>query len=97
MTMETMNVKRAGLAFGFTGALLYVGCALLMMITGSVGTVKLFNGLLHGLDVSGIVRMEVPLGESLIGLICTFVLGWLVGSCIAWVYNMGGAKAGGKA
>lgn len=95
--METMNVKRAGLAFGFTGALLYVGCALLMMIAGSAGTVTLFNSLLHGLDVSGIVRMEVPLGESLMGLFCTFLLGWLVGSSIAWIYNIGSAKAGGKA
>ncbi len=84
-----MNVKRAGLAFGFTGALLYVGCALLMMIAGSAGTVKLFNSLLHGLDVSVIVRIGVPLVESLLGLAVTFLLGWLTGACIAWIYNMG--------
>ena len=93
--METMNVKRAGLAFGFTGALLYVGCALLMMIAGSAGTVKLFNSLLHGLDVSSVARMEVPLGESLVGLVGTFLLGWLTGACIAWTYNLGAAKTGG--
>jgi len=87
--METMNVKRAGLAFGCTGALLYVGCALLMMMAGSAGTVKLFNSLLHGLDVSSIVRMGVPLMESLLGLVGTFLLGWLIGACIAWTYNMG--------
>lgn len=95
--MKTMNVKRAGLAFGFTGALLYVGCALLMMMAGSAGTVKLFNSLLHGLDVSSIVRIGVPLMESLLGLVGTFLLGWLVGSSIAWIYNIGSAKAGGKA
>lgn len=93
--METMNVKRAGLAFGFTGALLYVGCALLMMMAGSAGTVKLFNSLLHGLDVSSIVRMGVPLMESLLGLVGTFLLGWLIGACIARIYNMGAGKAGG--
>ncbi|MCB9182790.1 MAG: hypothetical protein H6591_02655 [Flavobacteriales bacterium] len=95
--METMNVERAGLAFGFTGALLYVGCALLMMMAGSAGTVKLFNSLLHGLDVSGIARMEVPLGESLLGLVGTFLMGWLTGACIALIYNMGTTKAGGTA
>ena len=82
------------MAFGFTGALLYVGCALVMLIGGGTGTVKLFNSLLHGLDVSGIVRMGVPLGESLVGLVATFLLGWLAGMCIAWVYNMGATKAG---
>jgi hypothetical protein len=92
MTMEHMNNKRAGLAFGFTATLLYVGCALLMLIAGHAGTALLFNSLLHGLDVSTITRMDVPIGESIMGLICTFLLGWLVGSCIAWIYNMGARK-----
>lgn len=76
-----------GLAFGLTGALLYLGCMIVMLTVGHEGAVKFFNSLLHGLDVSSIIRMNVPLWEAAIGIIETFVLGWLIGACIAGFYN----------
>lgn len=48
---------------------------------------KFFNSLLHGLDVSSVVRMEMPLWEAGIGIIQTFILDWLVGACIGALYN----------
>jgi hypothetical protein len=87
--MNRINVKKFGLAFGFTGALLYAGCMTLMMTVGHDGTITFFNSLLHGLDVSTVVRMEVPLWEAAIGIVETFILGWLIGACIAAVYNTG--------
>ncbi|MBS1753928.1 MAG: hypothetical protein JST34_07755 [Bacteroidetes bacterium] len=84
---STINAKKFGLAVGLTMALLYLGCAVVMATVGHDGTVKFFNSLLHGLDVSTIVRMNVSLGEAAIGIIETFVLGWLVGACIAAFYN----------
>lgn len=84
---STINAKKFGLAVGLTMALLYLGCAVVMATVGHDGTVKFFNSLLHGLDVSTIVRMDVSLGEAAIGIIETFVLGWLVGACIAAFYN----------
>lgn len=84
---STINAKKFGLAVGLTMALLYLGCAVVMATVGHEGTVKFFNSLLHGLDVSTIVRMDVSLGEAAIGIIETFVLGWLVGACIAAFYN----------
>lgn len=86
--MNHINVKKLGLAFGLTGALLYLGCMVLMLTVGHNGTVNFFNSLLHGLDVSSIVRMDIPLWEAGIGIIETFILGWLVGACIAGFYNM---------
>jgi hypothetical protein len=86
--MNRINIKKFGLAFGLTGALLYTGCILLMATVGHAGTVKFFNSLLHGLDVSTIIRMNVPLWEAGIGIIETFILGWLVGACIAGFYNV---------
>jgi hypothetical protein len=83
----TINVKKFGIATGLTGALLYLGCALVMATVGHDGTVKFFNSLLHGLDVSTIVRMHVPLWEAGIGIVETFILGWLIGACIAGFYN----------
>ena len=83
----TINVKKFGFATGLTAALLYLGCAVVMATAGHNGTVKFFNSLLHGLDVSTIVRMDVPLWEAGIGIVETFVLGWLIGACVAGFYN----------
>jgi len=85
--MNRINIKKFGLAFGLTGALLYMGCIILMATVGHAGTVKFFNSLLHGLDVSSVIRMDVPLWEAGIGIVETFILGWLVGACIAGFYN----------
>lgn len=88
----TINSKKFGLAVGLTLALLYMGCAIVMAAIGHDGAVKFFNSLLHGLDVSTIVRMDVPLWEAVVGTIETFVLGWLVGACIGGFYNANGSK-----
>lgn len=83
----TINVKKFGFAVGITWALLYLGCIILMSTVGHDGSVKFFNNLLHGLDVSAIIRMNIPLWEAGVGLLETFILGWLVGACIAGFYN----------
>jgi hypothetical protein len=85
--MLKLNVKKLGLATGLTGALLYLGCMILMTTVGHDGTVKFFNNLLHGLDVSSVIRMEIPLWEAGLGILETFILGWFIGACIAAIYN----------
>lgn len=87
--MNNINVKKLGLAFGLTGALLYLGCMVVMLTTGRDGTIKFFNSLLHGLDVTAIIRMEIPLWEAGIGIIQTFIISWLIGACVASFYNIG--------
>ena len=59
----------------------------MMLTVGHNGSVKFFNSLLHGLDVTTIVRMNVPIWEAVVGLVETFILGWLIGTCIAGFYN----------
>lgn len=86
--MNTINIKRFGLAFGLTGAILYLGCVILMATVGHEDYVKFFNSLLHGLDTSSLIRMQVPLWEALIGIVGTFILSWLIGACIAAIYNV---------
>lgn len=90
--MNKINVKKLGLATGFTGALFYLGCMLLMLTVGHDGTVTFFNSLLHGLDVSGVIRMEIPWWEAMLGIVQTFVIGWLAGACIAAIYNLGNQR-----
>ncbi len=90
--MDRIQIRKLALAFGLTWALFYLGCSLLMILLGPEGTVWFFNSLLHGLDTSTVVRMDVPFSEFLIGLISSFVLGWLAGAIIAYVYNLGSTK-----
>lgn len=85
--MKKLNIKGFGLAFGLTGALLYLGCIIVMATVGREGTIKFFNSLLHGLDTSGIIRMDIPLWEAGLGLVQTFIIAWLVGACVAGFYN----------
>ena len=86
--MHTINVKKFGLATGLTAALLYVGCILVMATVGYSGTVKFFNSLLHGIDTTSIIRMNVPFLEAGMGIVEVFIIGWLVGACIAAIYNL---------
>lgn len=86
--MNHINIRKFGLAFGITGALLYFGCAVVMLTLGHDSMVKFFNTLLHGLDVSSIIRMNISLVEELLGLVQTFILSWLIGACIAAIYNV---------
>lgn len=91
--MNHIGVKKLGLAFGLTAALLYLGCAIVMLVLGHDSTVKFFNTLLHGIDVTSIMRMEISAMEVLIGFVQTFVLGWLVGACVAAIYNVSFEKS----
>ncbi|CAG2533118.1 hypothetical protein MAR621_03237 [Maribacter dokdonensis] len=86
--MNRINVKKFGFAMGFTGALVYAGCMIVMATAGQEGTITFFNSLLHGLNVTSIIRMDVPLLEALFGIVQTFILGWLIGACIAAFYNV---------
>lgn len=87
--MKTLNVKKLGLAFGSTAALLYLGCIILMITVGQEGTVAFFNTLLHGFDTSVVIRMDIPWWQSVLGIIQTFILAWLAGALIAAIYNTG--------
>ncbi|TYB71854.1 hypothetical protein ES676_11970 [Bizionia saleffrena] len=82
-----MKYKKLGFAFGLTGALIYLGCIIVMATAGREETITFFNNLLHGLDTTNIIRMDVPLLEVFFGIVQTFILGWLIGACVAAFYN----------
>ena len=86
--MQHIDIKKFALAWGVVGALFYLGCIILMATVGRDGTILFFNSLLHGLDTSAIIRMDVPRTEALSGLVEMFVLSWLFGALVATVYNI---------
>lgn len=87
--MGVINIKKFGLAVGATFVLLYLGCVFVMASVGKEVTIYFFNSLLHGLDVTSIIRMNMPVGEMVMGAIEIFILGWLTGATIASIYNFG--------
>jgi len=86
--MNRINVKKFGFAMGLTGALVYLGCMVVMLTAGREGTIDFFNSLLHGLDTTNIIRMDVPIWEAAMGIVQTFIIGWLIGALIAAFYNV---------
>lgn len=85
--MHRLNVKKLGFAFGLTGTIIYLGCMIVMATAGREGTIVFFNSLLHGLDTTNVIRMDVPLLEVLMGIVQTFILWWLIGASIGAFYN----------
>ena len=85
--MGAINVKRFGLAVGLTLLFLRLGCVIVVTATSREQAVAFFNTLLHGLDVSSILRTEMSAQEMIYGLIQIFILGWLAGASIAAIYN----------
>lgn len=85
--MQRLDIKQFGSAVGTTLALLYLGCALVMAVAGRDAAIAFFNSLLHGVDVTSIIRMDLPLWEAAVGLVETFILGWLSGAAVAAIYN----------
>jgi hypothetical protein len=83
-----LDVKKLGLAFGLTYVGFYLACVLFMTIASAGAVILFFNSLMHGVDVTSIIRTEVSLGETFFGLISIFVLGWIMGVAIGWIYNL---------
>lgn len=82
-----LDVPRAGLALGTGLAVAYVGCVFVMLTVPHDTAIQFFNSILHGIDVSSIMRWDMPWWETVIGVLEVFILGWLFGALMAAVYN----------
>ena len=90
--MKSIDIKRFGMACGLTAALLYLGCVFVMWSVGKDGSILFFNSLLHGIDVTSIIRTDMPWWEMLMGIVEIFIVCWLIGAAIASIYNFGPSK-----
>ncbi len=91
--MNTLSVTRFGLALAMAATLCYVGCMFVMMTVSQDVTIRFFNSLMHGVDVTPIMRWEMPWWEMIVGVTEIFILGWLFGAIIAVFYNFGAKDA----
>ena len=85
--MNKLSIPRFGFAVAVACAVSYLGCVFVMMTVPQDVATRFFNSLMHGVDVTTIMRWDMPLWEAVLGVIEIFVLGWLFGALIAGCYN----------
>lgn len=85
--MDVINVKKLGLSFGLTFAFLHVLCVSVVSFASRETTIMFFNTLLHGLDVTTVLRTEMSALEMIYGFFQIFILGYFLGASIASIYN----------
>jgi len=82
-----LDVKNFGIAIGAASALAYAACVITMLVLPHETMIRLYNTLLHGVDIGPIMREDISLIESVFGCALTFILGGIFGAVIAAVYN----------
>jgi hypothetical protein len=87
MRNTTINPKALGLAFGLTATVFYIGCVITLAATPHDKAIIFFNGPLHGVDVTSILRTSMPISQMIFGVITTFILAWFAGAMTAVFYN----------
>lgn len=87
--MRALSTTRLGFALATAFALSYLACAFVMMTVPKDVAINFFNSVMHGVDVTPIMRWEMPWWEMIVGLLEIFILGWLFGAIIAVFYNLG--------
>lgn len=85
--MDRLSIPRFGFAIGVASAVAYAGCVFVMMTFPQDTAIWFFNSLMHGVDMTSIMRWDIPVWETILGIVETFVLGWLFGALVACCYN----------
>jgi hypothetical protein len=85
--MNQINVKKFALASGFTGAIIYLTCFIIMSLLPKETLIKLANLIFHGIDFSEDIRMNIPIAETLLGIIASFIIWGIVGYLLGFIYN----------
>jgi len=80
------NVNAMGLALAVTLTLLNVFCLLLLLIAPNF-FLGLFGSFMHGLDLSKIAVIPVLSINTFLGIIVTFIGGYILGVVFATLYN----------
>ena len=83
---EKLNPKRVALSLVIVSIILYIACALLVVIAPDFIT-NLFSNLFHGIDITQIATTNISFGSVLIGLIQIIIYTLIAGWLFALIYN----------
>ena len=86
--MQKLSPLPLGVAFGTAGVVYYVGCMIFMATATSDAVAWISNSVLHGADVTSVMRESIPLSQSLFGILFTFIAGFVFGALSASIYNV---------
>jgi hypothetical protein len=86
--MNKVSASRFGLACGITLAIGDVACVIVKGILPLDTQIRVFNTLLHGVDITTVVREDMSIGEMALGLAGWFVIGSIFGAILATAYNV---------
>ncbi|MDW7710605.1 MAG: DUF5676 family membrane protein [Deferrisomatales bacterium] len=89
--MSKLDVKGTSCALGTSCAVLYAACVFIMLTVSKDVVIRFFNSIMHGLDVTSVMRWDMPWWEAVLGTLQMFILGWLVGALFAVLYNLAAA------
>jgi P-type Cu2+ transporter len=87
--MQRISTNRLILAFGSVFTIFYLGCVIVLAMLDESSIILFFNSLMHGIDVSSVINMNVPVWMTILGLVEMFILGCLWGAIIGGIYNLG--------
>ena len=85
--MKKLNQNNFAFSSGLTSVVVYLGCFLIMTILGKGSLIKLSNLLFHGMDFSNIIRLNIPIGETILGAVTSFIFWGIIGYVLALIYN----------
>ena len=82
-----INTMKFAKATGLTGSIFYLACTLVMTFLPKGILIRLANLLFHGIDFENLLRMDIPISETLIGIVVSFFFWGLLGYILVRVYN----------
>lgn len=86
MIKRKINANATGFALAITLTLINIFCLLLLLIAPNF-FLNLFGSFMHGLDLSKIAVTPSIGADTFIGIIVTFVGGYIIGVVFATIYN----------
>ena len=77
---------KIGIALGLVFAIMSLICAILVYIFPN-GMISLANNIAHGIDFSQIAKTSFSWGRVIVGIIETFIIGFIGGWLFGLIYN----------
>jgi len=83
---DKLNPKRTALSLAIVAGIFYIACATLFVIIPET-TLKFFNNMFHGIDMTQIAKTSISLGSAIIGFVEITISSLIAGWLFAVVYN----------
>ena len=84
--MTQKNINATGITLAFTLVILNLVCLILLLLMPTF-TLSLFGSFMHGIDLTKIAITPVIDLNTLIGIVVTFIGGYILGIIFALIYN----------